>query len=107
MYIIYTNNEISGVSSVPTMIESADNVKVVEATQTEYESALLKIHKKQEKQQRIEALKQLLDNTDYQAIKYAEGQITPKDYEPIKSMRQQWRDEINELEEVSNAAHTE
>ena len=47
---------------------------------------------------RIDELKQLLNGTDYQAIKFAEGLISAEDYAPIKSQRQAWRDEINELE---------
>lgn len=53
---------------------------------------------KQEKLDRISNLKSLLRNTDYQAIKYAEGQITEEEYAPIKAQRQEWRDEINLLE---------
>lgn len=53
-------------------------------------------------QSRIAELKQLLSSTDYQAIKYAEGQISAYDYEPIKVQRQQWRDEINALEQQLN-----
>lgn len=49
-------------------------------------------------QQRITELKDKLRETDYQAIKYAEGWITAEDYEPIKTQRQAWRDEINTLE---------
>ena len=37
--------------------------------------------------------------TDYQAIKYAEGQLTEEEYAPIKAQRQAWRDEINLLEQ--------
>lgn len=47
---------------------------------------------------RIAELKQLLAETDYKAIKYAEGQLTAEEYEPIKAQRQSWRDEINNLE---------
>ncbi len=46
----------------------------------------------------IEELKQKLFNTDYQAIKFAEGLISEKEYAPIKEERQAWRDRINELE---------
>lgn len=46
----------------------------------------------------IETLKQQLADTDYQAIKYSEGQISEEDYAPIKAERQSWRDRINELE---------
>ena len=45
----------------------------------------------------INIYKQKLNETDYKAIKYAEGVLT-EDYEPIKQQRQQWRDKINELE---------
>ena len=47
----------------------------------------------------IEALKQKLVDTDYQAIKFAEGQISQEEYTPIREERQIWRDRINELEE--------
>lgn len=47
---------------------------------------------------RIKELKSLLTVTDYQAIKYAEGWFSDKEYQPIKEQRQQWRDEINEIE---------
>lgn len=36
---------------------------------------------------RIIALKQALKNTDYQAIKYAEGLLTEEEYAPIKAQR--------------------
>ena len=47
---------------------------------------------------RIEELKTLLAQSDYKAIKYAEGLITETDYAPIKAMRQSYRAEINTLE---------
>lgn len=51
-----------------------------------------------EKQARANALRQLLENTDYKAIKYSEGEISEADYTETKAKRQAWRDEINELE---------
>ena len=48
---------------------------------------------------RIKELKKLLTDSDYKAIKYAEGQITEEEFAPIKAQRQAWRDEINQLEE--------
>ena len=48
----------------------------------------------------IKELKQKLADTDYQAIKYAEGATSAEEYAPIKAIRQEWRDRINELEEV-------
>ena len=47
---------------------------------------------------RIAELKHLLTDTDYKAIKYAEGFITEADYAATKVQRQAWRDEINQLE---------
>lgn len=46
----------------------------------------------------VAELKQKLAETDYQAIKYAEGWISEEEYAPIKAQRQAWRDRINELE---------
>lgn len=46
----------------------------------------------------IRILKQQLADTDYQAIKYAEGQLSDEEYAPIREQRQAWRDEINKLE---------
>lgn len=48
--------------------------------------------------QRIAELKALLSETDYLAIKYAEGWLTAEEYAPTKAQRQAWRDEINTLE---------
>jgi hypothetical protein len=47
---------------------------------------------------KIFELKSKLKQTDYIAIKYAEGLVSDEDYAPIKSQRQSWRDEINALE---------
>ena len=49
-------------------------------------------------EQQILDLKQMLTDTDYQAIKYAEGWLTDEEYAPIKEQRQEWREEINRLE---------
>ena len=52
----------------------------------------------QANKKRIAELKALLQATDYQAIKYAEGFISEVDYAPIKQVRQSYRNKINELE---------
>lgn len=39
-----------------------------------------------------------LKDTDYKAIKFAEGLISAEEYEPIKAARQELRNKINELE---------
>ena len=57
------------------------------------------IPQEQQRQNRIAELKSLLARTDYQAIKYAEGQLSASEYAEMKKQRQAWRDEINLLEE--------
>ena len=47
----------------------------------------------------IRELKQKLNETDYKAIKYAEGVLSEDEYSETKAQRQAWRDRINELEE--------
>ena len=47
---------------------------------------------------RIAELKQLLAESDYKAIKYAEGWLTAEDYAATKAERQAWREEIKALE---------
>ena len=51
----------------------------------------------------IAGLKQILTSTDYKALKFAEGQISEKDYEENKQQRQLLRDKINELEAEMDA----
>ena len=51
---------------------------------------------------KIDILKLKLQETDYKAIKYAEGLLTEEEYAPIKAERQLMRDEINRLEELNN-----
>ena len=46
----------------------------------------------------IATLKKQLSDTDYQAIKFAEGWLSEEEYAPIKAERQEWRNRINELE---------
>lgn len=46
----------------------------------------------------IESLKQQLIDSDYKAIKYAEGELSEEEYMPIKEERKFWRVRINELE---------
>jgi hypothetical protein len=46
----------------------------------------------------ISQLKKQLSDTDYKAIKYAEGQISEEDYASVRAERQSYRDRINYLE---------
>ena len=51
----------------------------------------------------IALLKFQLDSTDYQAIKFAEGQLSEEAYSTMRAQRAQWRLEINNLEEVGTS----
>lgn len=62
---------------------------------------------KTEELKEIESLKQMLLDTDYQAIKFAEGQISEEEYAPIREQRQSWRNSINELEAELEKIHAE
>lgn len=60
---------------------------------------LMKLNHVAEKME-IKALKDELANTDYKAIKYAEGYYSDEDYEPIKAEREALRERIRELEKL-------
>ena len=47
----------------------------------------------------ITALKQLLTNSDYKALKYSEGLISDIEYVETKTYRENLRAQINQLEE--------
>ena len=64
----------------------------------EEEEAILLMNSDVSVEAQINELKEKLRETDYQAIKYAEGLISEEDYAPAKKKRQEWRDKINELE---------
>lgn len=51
----------------------------------------------------INALKQLLANSDYKAIKHSEGEMSEEEFAPVREQRQAWRVRINELEEQMEA----
>ena len=71
-----------------------ENGKVREATPEEIKI----IQEAPPVEYQIEQLKQNLADTDYVAIKYAEGLISDEEYAETKALRQQWREEINRLE---------
>lgn len=77
-----TNQVLKDINGVPTYVNL-------------YTDAELTV---QANRKRIAELKALLQATDYQAIKYAEGFISEADYLPIKQTRQEYRNQINELE---------
>jgi len=109
IYLIIENNIITGYSydylpAVPELTiddpntlrlgfdEFIDN-KVVKH-EAEYQKSLQRIHSVE----RLAELKELLLNTDHKVVKYMEGLLTAEEYEEIKSQRQSWRNEINEIE---------
>ena len=55
----------------------------------------------------ITALKSLLTDTDYKALKHADGVMSAEEYEPIRQQREEWRDKINALETELAAATQE
>lgn len=93
---------------------SKEFIEITEQQYAEYKSGLLKLNDTrteleavseqeltlQRNNARITELKQRLSDTDYQAIKYAEGHIAEADYAAMKAQRQEWRDEINRLEAI-------
>lgn len=42
----------------------------------------------------INAYKNLLQQTDYMAIKHADGALTPEEYGPMRAKREEWREAI-------------
>ena len=48
----------------------------------------------------IAELKRKLRDSDYKAIKYADGAYTEEEYAPIRAERASWRAEINRIEET-------
>ena len=55
-------------------------------------------HLKDQYRLEITQLKKQLSDTDYKAIKFAEGQISESEYASVRAERQSYRDRINELE---------
>lgn len=51
-----------------------------------------------EKIAEINALKSLLQGTDYKCMKFAEGAMSEEEFAPVREQRAAWRERINELE---------
>jgi hypothetical protein len=62
------------------------------------DTAKAKAEKQEKIFMQINELKQRLIQSDYQAIKFAEGWISDAEYSETLNQRQQWRNEINKLE---------
>ena len=87
----------------------ADNYVAISETEEGYDGVYLKGYapKKTESmilveqyQSEIVELKKYLSDTDYKAIKFAEGEITESDYQDVKTQRHDARVRINELESL-------
>ena len=48
---------------------------------------------------RLEELKELLRESDYKTLKYAEGALSEEEFETSRRERAAWRAEINRIEE--------
>lgn len=53
-------------------------------------------------EERIDSIKAKLRETDYIALKIAEGAATKEEYADVIEQRQKWRDQINELRNSIN-----
>lgn len=88
----YIENGVTLTRTVPVMAS-------VTREMTAEEEAAMAVEESPEAE--IAALKQRLAETDYMAIKYAEGWLSETAYSATKAQRQAWRDRINEIEETA------
>ena len=54
----------------------------------------------------IRGLQQLLDATDYRALKHADGALTEEEYEPKRAQRAEDRKQMNDLQEAIETLET-
>ena len=73
------------------------DVKTKETKQVEFDYTP-ENPRKFEIQERLQAITVELKETDYKAIKFAEGHYTQEEYQPTLEARQALRDEYNALE---------
>ena len=84
--------DVPGKPYIPAHVEKEEIQVYIPYTEKELEQASAK--------REICELKALLSQTDYKAIKFAEGMISAEQYAPDKAQRQAWRERIGELEAV-------
>lgn len=97
----------NGVVEIP-FDETKPFIEVTDEEYSKLQSGLLKVkngtlincESEINKQRKIQELKQLLSSTDYKAIKFAEGLITPEEYYSVREQRKLWREQINNLEDA-------
>ena len=87
-------------------VKKVIDVPKVEAKEAydEYEDILVlrPLNEVESALRKIDDYKQKLFDTDYQAIKFAEGELSAEEYEETKQQRRKWREEINKLELIIN-----
>ena len=92
---LYTQEQVDAIFAgrgANQVIKDVDGVPTAVDLYTESELAIAANKK------RINELKAFLKATDYQAIKYAEGEMPYEEYAPVRELRKGWRKEINDLE---------
>lgn len=92
---LYTQEQVDAIFAgrgANQVIKDVDGVPTAVDLYTESELAIAANKK------RINELKALLKATDYQAIKYAEGEMPYEEYAPVRELRKGWRKEINDIE---------
>lgn len=99
---ILPEDQEDGIICVECMIDHEPTATEMATIKADAEAYYAELQKKADAmaiKEEVADLKQKLTDTDYIAIKYAEGWITAEDYAPTKAQRQQWRDRINELQQ--------
>lgn len=86
-------------------IKVKDGVVVEMTENAEYAASVQATARRLECESRISELKRLLSETDYKAIKYAEGLLSEEEYAEARAERQAWRNEINALEAQLEVEH--
>lgn len=93
-YLVLTESEYS--KSIEKNSIYKDGTLILPPEQTEEEKALAELEYK--KLQKLAEIKKLLADTDYKAVKFAEGMLTDEQYKPIKQLRISWRTAYNSIE---------
>lgn len=104
MKIVIINNKISTCDDSPNNRDATlEEIEILEkGLPYSIEKGFAQIDKvkieKEKNTNKIAELKQQLSNSDYKAIKYAEGLISDLDYQPTKTERESVRAQIRQLE---------
>lgn len=70
----------------------------MDAEETETTENLAPSMAAEEAQAEIVACKLLLAQSDYQALKHADGALTDEEYAEMRAKRARWRDRVNQCE---------